>query len=66
MGLNFLMMCKLIIVLDKGKPLCKPSYELSKEEDVCDPLLDISPYPKLIRFKDFIGRIHNCVTAFRK
>ena len=50
----------------KGKPRCKLSYKLSKEEDGYDTLLDISMHPKLIQLKDFIGGIHHCVTVVGK
>ena len=51
-------------VRDKGTPWCKISYKVLKEEYEYDPLLEISPYPKLIQLKAFIGGVHNCVTVF--
>ena len=33
---------------EKGKPQCKLSYKLFKEEDIYVPLLEISPYPIMI------------------
>ena len=53
-------------VKDKGKPWCKLLYKLLKEYNGYDPLLDISPYPKLIQLKYFLGGIHHCVTVVVK
>ena len=53
-------------VIKKVKPQCKLSYKLLKEENVHDPLLDISPYPTLIQLKYFLGGIHHCVTVVGK
>ena len=38
-------------VREKVKPKHKLSYKVLKEEDGYDPLIDISPYPKLIQLK---------------
>ena len=35
-------------IREKVKPRCKLSYKVLKEEDVYDPLIDISIYPILI------------------
>ena len=41
-------------VIKKRKPLLKLSYNVLKEEDGYDPLLEISPYPTLIHVKDYL------------
>ena len=48
-------------VREEGKPQCKLSYKIFKDQYVYYPLLDIFPSPTIIRMKDFIGRIHNCI-----
>ena len=50
-------------VRDKGKPRCKLSYKLLKEEDGHDQLIEMSPYPTFIQLKYFLGGIHHCVTV---
>ena len=50
----------------KVKPQCKFLYKLLTEKDVYDLLLDIYPYPTLIKLKDFIGVIHHHVTVVGK
>ena len=50
-------------LIEKENPWCKHSYKLFKEEDVYDTFLDISPYPTLIQFNDYIDGIHVCVTV---
>ena len=51
---------------EKGKPRCKLSYKLLKEEDGHDQLIEMSPYPTFIQLKYFLGGIHHCVTVFGK
>ena len=41
-------------------------YKLFKEEDGYEPLLEISPYSKLIQLKYFLGGISHCVTVVGK
>ena len=53
-------------VIEKGKPQCKLSFKVLKEEYVCDQLLGISPYPALTQLKYFLGRIYHCVTVVGK
>ena len=50
-------------VRDKGKPQCKLSYKLLKEEYGYDTLVEIYPYPTLVQLKYFLGGIHHCVTV---
>ena len=50
-------------VRDKGKPRCKISYKVFKEEYGYDPFLAISPLKKN-QLKDFTGGIHHCVAVF--
>ena len=53
-------------VRDKGKPGCKLSYKLCKEQGGYYPFLDISTFPTLIKLKDFICGIQHCVTFVGK
>ena len=53
-------------VREDGKPRCKISYKLFEEQDVYDPLLDISLFITLVKLKEFLGRIQNCVTVVGK
>ena len=53
-------------VIEKGKPRCKLSYEVLKEEYGYYTLLEISTYPKLIPLKGFFYGIHYCVTVVGK
>ena len=53
-------------VIENGKPRCKISYKLFKEEYGYYPLLDISPFPTSIQLKYFLGGIHHCVTVVGK
>ena len=53
-------------VREKGKPRCKLSYEVLKEEDGYDPLIDIFPYLALIQVKYFPSGILHCVKVAGK
>ena len=46
-------------VREKGKIWFKLAYKLFKETYRCDPLLDIYPFPTLIRLKEFLGGIQH-------
>ena len=50
-------------VREKGKPQCKLSYKILKEEYWYAPMLDISTNPTLIQLKGFICGIQNYVTV---
>ena len=51
---------------DNGKPQCKLSYKILRDEYGSDSFLDISPYSTLIQLKHFPGRIHHCDTVVGK
>ena len=53
-------------VRENGKPHCKLSYKVFKEEYGYDTLLEISPYTALIQLKYFLGGIRHCVTVVCK
>ena len=53
-------------IRDKVTPWYKISYKVLKEEYEYDPLLEIYPFTTLIQLKDFIGRVHHCVTVIDK
>ena len=50
----------------KGKPICKISCKVLKEEYGYDPLLDIYPYPAFIQSKYYLYGINHSVTVVGK
>ena len=53
-------------VREKDKPKCKIPYKVFKEKYGYDPLIEISPFPKPIQLKEFLGDIQQCVTVVGK
>ena len=53
-------------VREKVKTQCKLAYELLKEQDGYDPLIDISLYPTCIKLKEFLDRIQHFFTGVGK
>ena len=53
-------------LIDKVKPQWKLSYKLFKEEYGYYPLVNISPFPTLVRLKDFICVFHRFLTVVSK
>ena len=53
-------------VRETVKSRWKILYKVLREEDSYDSLLDIYPYPTLIKLKYFLGGIHHYVTLVGK
>ena len=53
-------------VIDKVKPKCKLSYNVFEEQYGYDPFLEISLFPVLIQFIDYLSGVQHCVTGVGK